>query len=524
MKRGNLFYISIILALLVIVIFIIFKNPLGDNISGKAVLSVKGQQQQLTMFSSAGVSSAQNINKSFSNDSSYLLKITKPIYSLSISADINLNSENSLVRVILVDKNQKEYLVYEAYPYITAQGNIKVENICEETCALEGIVPDSLKIQVADATIKLNSIAFSDSLAKLNKDARTLGPKSYSRGLKREQDSFKITKLNETIKSKGMQWTAGETSVSNMTYEEKRKLFGGEVPNLQGFEYYKSGIFEINPEKNAESNSLLTGDVVSASDSLPASFDWRSRSGENWMTPVKNQGSCGSCWAFAAIGATEAAINLYYNQHINADLSERDTVCRHSGGCDRGGFPQEALMELRSTGLTTESCFGYYTSCSHKCSDYQQKLWKIQGFTAVPSDDISIKKALIKNGPITFCIFSWHHCMTLVGYSYSATTKQTTWILKNSWSDDWGENGYGRVIVKSQDDRDALVSINKPYFASNPSKYTISCVDKDKDGYCNWGISSTKPSTCPASCKALEDCDDSNRALHVYDSNYNCVP
>jgi hypothetical protein len=281
---------------------------------------------------------------------------------------------------------------------------------------------------------------------------------------------------------------------------------------LQGFEYYKSGIFEINPEKNAESNSLLTGDVVSASDSLPASFDWRSRSGENWMTPVKNQGSCGSCWAFAAIGATEAAINLYYNQHINADLSEKDTVCRHPGSCDTGGYPEDTLEELKSSGLTIESCLGYSSSCSSKCSTYQQKLWKIQFYPDVSSDDASIKKALIKNGPITFCITSWSHCMTLVGYSYSSATKKTIWIFKNSWGYEWGEDGYVRAIV-TQSDRHELFSVNKTYFSSNPRKYNISCVDKDKDGYCNWGISPTKPSTCPASCKALEDCDDSKSLI-----------
>ena len=108
--------------------------------------------------------------------------------------------------------------------------------------------------------------------------------------------------------------------------------------------------------------------------SLTESFDWRNRHGANdpdspyydgdptgsgWITSVKNQRGCGSCWAFAATGATEALANIYFNEHIDLDLSEQEALsCSGAGSC-KGGLPGKTLDYYTSDGVVDEACFPY---------------------------------------------------------------------------------------------------------------------------------------------------------------------
>ncbi len=112
--------------------------------------------------------------------------------------------------------------------------------------------------------------------------------------------TLSVTTLQEQIATSGATWTAGETSVSGLSDEEKRDLCGA---------------FTTEP----------TGDAFTApvGACVPDAWDWRDVGGDDYMSPVKNQGSCGSCWAFGVIGAVEAQINIGNdNPDLNPDLSE----------------------------------------------------------------------------------------------------------------------------------------------------------------------------------------------------------
>ncbi|MFH1642765.1 MAG: C1 family peptidase [Nanoarchaeota archaeon] len=485
--------------------------------SEEAQLSVNGNIQSLAMFSAAAiVSSDLDVQKTFSSDGSFQLNINKPIYSLTIDADISMLSLNSLVRVLLLDENENEYLLLEAYPLIMGEGSVSVNGICEETCALSGIVPASLKIQVIDSTLKVNHVSYTESENELNANAQALGALEYMQGLRSEQNDHKIRKLNEKIADEGMIWTAGDTEVSRLSYEEKKRLFANpleELPNLQGFEYYKSGIFNIGIQEPG---------ALAASD-FPASWDWRDRHGENWVTSVKNQGNCASCWAYATLAATEGVINVYYNQHLDIDISEQDSVCRHGGSCYQGGYLEWPFAEMKASGLVDEDCYPTTNNeyCPSKCADSSSRLWKITNYEALAVDDDSLKRKLIEAGPITFGIKSWWHFMNLVGYDTDGSG-QTVWIVKNSWGLSWGQSGFGRVTV-STSDRYGTASLTQPYLATDPNQYLINCEDNDNDGYCNWGITVVMPDTCPATCNAAKDCDDSDPATGGYDEQYNCI-
>ena len=333
-------------------------------------------------------------------------KQKESFFSLSVNAKVILNSNKSLIRVIFIGENGDEYLVLESNYMISERNQIEYRDYGEETAMLNGVVPGRIKIEIEDASILLETFSYNN--AAQNK----LGSKDFtfrSKKIKNDQDIVKIDILNKQIKKKGYLWKAGETSVSLMTYQQKKQLFGGTLPNLKGFDYYKGGIFDFTD--STCSKKTLTSNIVS-------SFDWRNRHGQDWITSIKNQGSEPSCWAFGAMASLEAIINLYYNQHINKDLSEQAFVSCMWGiyrNYDLEGWPAPPLpqcginsptdvfCDVKNLGAVDENCYPYsnvYDAlgldnnnqpctthlpngcniCGNLCPDYLQRLWKIEDF------------------------------------------------------------------------------------------------------------------------------------------------
>ncbi|KAF6152993.1 hypothetical protein GIB67_021598 [Kingdonia uniflora] len=197
---------------------------------------------------------------------------------------------------------------------------------------------------------------------------------------------------------------------------------------------------------------------------VPPSMDWRKKGA---VTPVKDQGQCGCCWAFSAVAAIEGLTQINTIKLIS--LSEQELVdCDvdgNDGGCG-GGLMDDAFDFIKTNkGLTTEVMYPYKgadNTCNKKKSAFRAA--KINGHEDVPVND---EKALLKavaNQPVSVAIdangshFQFYssgvftgkcgknldHGVTAVGYG---TDKDRTkyWLVKNSWGTDWGENGYIRM-------------------------------------------------------------------------------
>jgi len=169
---------------------------------------------------------------------------------------------------------------------------------------------------------------------------------------------------------------------------------------------------------------------------VPASFDWRNHNGQDWMTAVHNQRACGSCWAFSAVGTTEAVYNIYTNfPDLDLDLSEEflnsDCPSPNPGDCCGGGHTS-ALSIIRDNGIPDEDCLpydeGYYrtgecrcfpnppcnpdcdglpASCSHlncsdACTDMASRLVTIDSYHYVAA--AQIKQNLVDEGPLAVCL------------------------------------------------------------------------------------------------------------------------
>jgi len=198
---------------------------------------------------------------------------------------------------------------------------------------------------------------------------------------------------------------------------------------------------------------------------LPTSFDWREQGA---VTPVKNQGSCGSCWAFATVANIEG-VNFKATKSL-VSLSEQEVVDCDTvdHGCG-GGLPTNAFKYLKDNKLGEETEAAYpYTGSNGKCSAQsgQEKVF-VSDFAVVDgTDEDQLAAALIEHGPLAIGInagpMQWYmggiadpfsflcspkaldHGVAIVGFGEEGSKKY--WIIKNSWGPHWGEKGYYRII------------------------------------------------------------------------------
>ncbi|MCX6722621.1 MAG: hypothetical protein NT094_00960, partial [Candidatus Staskawiczbacteria bacterium] len=380
------------------------------------------------------------------------------------------------------------------------------------TCALNNIIPDYFKIQIVNAEVTITGHSYSTSL---NSAAKTAGAVVYSKQLKTNQVTDKVVLLNQQLQASGGKWFAGVTTVSLLPNNQLQKMFTKDdgtpvdaVPNLQGLQYYKGGIFEIKNSSLAAKGSPTDSNII-----VPDSFDWRNVNGEDWMTPVKTQQG-NSCAYYGTVGSYESIINLFYNQHLNIDLSEQmyidcsseyldaslmmtgvnspivglstSTECTYkSNFCDIkkwGGLADEACdsPQTRVPDSNNKNC-----NAANICSDWKSRLWGISDYYSYSlnlrqspaifpggesmQDFNKFKSLLIKNGPLMSGYDPWGHVMVLTGYgiikqgdnAISGSTNwssmiipagspligQTYWMFKNSWGTDWGDSGYGKFVV-----------------------------------------------------------------------------
>jgi C1A family cysteine protease len=223
--------------------------------------------------------------------------------------------------------------------------------------------------------------------------------------------------------------------------------------------------------KSVEVGSYGCKSFSSGASGIPDSIDWRAKGA---VTSVKDQGQCGSCWTFSATGATEGAWAISKGQLI--DLSEQQLVDCATGinygshGCS-GGQMEGAFKYLIEHGQCTFASYPYTAkdgSC-HSCS-------AVVHFSSCsdvkPNDQLSLKAAVSKqpvaiaieadtryfqsysSGVLTSssCGTQLDHGVLIVGYGVE--NGQKYWLVKNSWSASWGENGYVK-IARSDSTNDA---------------------------------------------------------------------
>jgi len=277
--------------------------------------------------------------------------------------------------------------------------------------------------------------------------------------------------VNEAIREKGADWIAGETSISKLPPEAIKRL--------------------VSLKPGSKSGMKAKSNKVSAEAIIPAHVDWRNMGGHNYVTGVRDQGNCGSCYAFAATAVLESRILITSRSpDMELDLSEQSMVSCDSEnyGCD-GGFLDVAFDFLKKTGAPLEACYPYTSGTSgiagrcEGCADWRQNTYRITSFEDVSTSVESIKSAIARYGPVltgftVYTDFFYYqsgiyrhttgkieggHAVAIVGYDDA----QQCWIIKNSWGSGWGENGYFRIAAGTNecDIEDEVYTVN---FATVP--------------------------------------------------------
>lgn len=204
------------------------------------------------------------------------------------------------------------------------------------------------------------------------------------------------------------------------------------------------------------------GHVLQAlTDVTDRQFDCRTK---GWVTPIKNQRSCGSCWDFSGTGTVEMAIvRAGWADAKTFALSEQYTLdCGKNGGCD-GDMPSTVLDWAKATGLPTTADYGAYQGREGSCKNGDFKKWKINSWGYVSqsegvADTQAIKNAMVRYGPISVALAAdnafmnirpgqvfqgsgnngINHAVMLVGWD----DNKGAWILRNSWGTEWCDQGY----------------------------------------------------------------------------------
>jgi len=201
---------------------------------------------------------------------------------------------------------------------------------------------------------------------------------------------------------------------------------------------------------------------------LPEEYDWRNY---NAVTPVKDQGSCGSCWAFSVTGNIEGMYGVQHGELVS--LSEQELVdCDVlDSGCN-GGLPENAYKAIQDLGgLELETDYPY-NAHENKCH-FDKNITRVQvtGAIEISKNETKMAQWILKHGPVSIGINanamqfyrggvshpwkvlcrpgSLDHGVLIVGFGVAKYPKfnktMPYWIVKNSWGPRWGEQGYYRV-------------------------------------------------------------------------------
>lgn len=252
--------------------------------------------------------------------------------------------------------------------------------------------------------------------------------------------SVPLDELRRDIETNGWSFTVDDHFTATLTPERRAALRGYAPP----------------PGYERELERRLV--ILPVDKTLPSSFNWVEQGG---VTPVKDQSSCGSCWAFAATAELESHMLIRYGVSLN--LSEQQVVsCNSWGAGCGGGWAFAAYDVFQDEGAVLEECHPYLAAdppaAACRQSEFDSYAW-ITGYRSIANNVTQIKTALL-DGPVCTGIDAsaafeayaggcfdepgadLNHLVLIVGWDDRACGGTGAWLIKNSWGPGFGESGY----------------------------------------------------------------------------------
>ncbi|KAF7060672.1 hypothetical protein CFC21_067449 [Triticum aestivum] len=275
-------------------------------------------------------------------------------------------------------------------------------------------------------------------------------------------DNMRYIEATNDDAGAGLTYELGETAYTDLTSDEFMAMYTSRAPPLSDDD--DATMMMITTRAGPiDAGGRRQQVYVNESAGAPASVDWRKRGA---VTAVKNQGQCGSCWAFSTVAVVEGIYQIQTGKL--ASLSEQELVdCdKLDHGCN-GGVSYRALQWITSNGGITSQEDYPYTAKDDTCdtTKLSHHAASISGFQRVATrSELSLTNAVVMqpvavsieagganfqhyrngvyNGP---CGTRLNHGVTVVGYGEDEVTGESYWIVKNSWGEKWGDSGYLRM-------------------------------------------------------------------------------
>ncbi|VAH37235.1 unnamed protein product [Triticum turgidum subsp. durum] len=268
----------------------------------------------------------------------------------------------------------------------------------------------------------------------------------------------------------------GENEFTDLTHEEfMARYTGGEFVNNEDGDFVGDTIITTLAGDVHEGRETME-DEDSLGVGLPESWDWNE---QGFVTPAKNQQKCGACWAFAAVGAVESQLKKKTGELL--DLSEQELVdcdsTQKPGGC-KGGSPYRAFEWIKSKGGIMKEAEYPYEAQQGQCRTNGDAIrrGKIYQIGMMKSEERYLQEAVYKRGPTAVgidsrdrnlqhfksgiykgpCGTALNHGVLVVGYG--ARDGEKYWVVKNSWGQTFGENGFF-LVSRGADGKAGLCGI-----------------------------------------------------------------
>jgi C1A family cysteine protease len=252
----------------------------------------------------------------------------------------------------------------------------------------------------------------------------------------------------EFIKSHNMaghSWKMGVNEFADMEWEEFRQQYLG---------------LDMSARPSVEERTVVDLSKVTT---VPDARDWVA---DGAVTPVKNQGQCGSCWSFSTTGAVEGSVFVSTGKLLS--LSEQQLVDCNKGffsnhGCS-GGLMDTAFRYIKTNGICLEADYPYHARVGSCQVSSCEKVAFVDSYVDVPRSNLDALKAAVAQQPVAIaieadqrgfqfyksgvfdgaCGTSLDHGVLLVGYG--TESGKDFWKVKNSWGPSWGYNGYIKLV------------------------------------------------------------------------------